>query len=250
MKIAIIGFGNLGKALEEGLSRSGYTKKDDIIICAKSDATIKTAEQKYGLFACVDAASAIKGSELVVFAVKADVFAEVAKTCNSNCFKGKRISLMAGLSADKIREILCFDGEIIRAMPNLAIASGSGIIGYTKTSDKDIVRLFESVGFAFEIAETDIEKITAFSACGLGFAAYILDCFVSAGKALGLDENLCMQIICRNFENTAALGDLKQTISVVATKGGATEQGLQYMRDNNLQGLIYGAVKKAYDKVK
>lgn len=251
MKIAIIGFGNLGRAFAEGVLKSGVAQKNEIAICAKSDETIKMAEQNYGFSSFKDAIKAIKNSELIVFALKANVFNEIMKNHEGSSFKNKRIiSLMAGLSSDEIRRNLCFDGEVIRAMPNLAIASGKGTVGYTKTDDKEIICIFESLGFAFEIAETDIEKITAFSACGLGFSAYILDCFVSAGKELGLDEKLCMQIICRNFENAIALGNLEQTISAVATKGGATEQGLQYMLDNNLPGIICGAVNKAYEKTR
>ena len=168
-----------------------------------------------------------------------------------NSIKNKRIiSFMAGINIDTIRSLLNFDGEIIRAMPNLAISSGYGIIGYTKTVDIDIIRIFEGLGFAFTVDEADIEKITAYSACGLGFAAYVLESFVLAGKTLGLNEELCKQIVIRNFENAIETRNFNKTVSAVATKGGATEQGLQYLHDNNLQELINGAIMKAYDKMR
>lgn len=74
MKIAIIGFGNLGKAFAGGLLKSGFVHREGIYICAKSDETLEIARQEYGFKACKDAESAIKDSGLVVFAVKANVF--------------------------------------------------------------------------------------------------------------------------------------------------------------------------------
>lgn len=46
------------------------------------------------------------------------------------------------------------------------------------------------------------------------------------------------------------MGDYKQTISAVATKGEATELGIQFLHDSSLYGIIDGAIKRAYEKVK
>lgn len=251
MKIAIIGFGNLGRAFAEGLIARGLAGKEDIIVCAKSDETLKRARREYGGRAYGNVEEAVKDCGLVVLAVKADVFFEIARTCDGGCFYGKRVlSLMAGVTSEKIKEALRFDGEVVRAMPNLAIAGGNGIIGYTKTEDKELVSLFEGLGLAFAVCEADIEKVTAYLACGLGFAAYVLDCFVEAGKALGLDERLCREVAARNFINADGLGDLSRVVSAVATKGGATERGLEFFEEKDLRGIIGGAVKRAYERLR
>lgn len=251
MNIAMIGFGNLGKAFVSGLLAKDYIKKDNITVCVKSEKSIQIAKDNYHIKAGNDIIAVINGADVIVFAVKLSVYDELSEKFTANLFNDKTIiSLMAGAGISHILETTKTTGKIVRAMPNIAIASGNGIIGYTHTEDDRIIRMFESLGLSFLIYENDIEKITAFSACGLGFAAYILDCFASAGKELGIDEKICKQIVNRNFENAIEMGDYRQTISAVATKGGATEHGIQFLHDNDLSDIIEGAIKKAYEKVK
>ncbi|MHB1152549.1 MAG: pyrroline-5-carboxylate reductase family protein [Eubacteriales bacterium] len=250
MYIAVIGFGNLGKAFVNGLLAKEFIQKDNIIVCAKSEKTIQIAKDDYHIKAGNDIIAAINDADVIVFAVKLSVFDELSEKFAADLFHDKTIiSLMAGAGISHILETTKTTGKIIRAMPNLAIAIGNGIIGYTHTEDDRIIRMFENLGLSFLIDESDIEKMTAFSACGLGFAAYVLDCFASAGKELGFDEKICKQIVNRNFENAIDMGDYKQTISAVATKGGATEHGIQFLHDSDLSGIIDGAIKKAYEKV-
>lgn len=251
MRIALIGFGNLGRAFAAGLLKSGFCEKKDITVCAKTEDTLKTAREQYGFDAVKDAGQAAKRAEVVVFSVKGNVFVEIAGDFNKVSLKNKSIiSFMAGVGKDKIREALCFSGEIVRAMPSLAISDANGIIGYTKNENREIETLFKRLGFSFTVAESDIEKITAFSACGLGFAAFVIESFVLAGRALGLDEELCEKIARRSFENAAQVKDLQETIASVATKGGATERGLLYMTENSMQETIKEAFGKAYDKAR
>ena len=85
-------------------------------------------------------------------------------------------SFMAGMTIRKIQERLG-DVHITRAMPSIAIDRAEGVIAYTMTNNMCINQIFNALGYAFEVEECNIEKVTAFVACGLGFAAYILDSF-------------------------------------------------------------------------
>jgi pyrroline-5-carboxylate reductase len=116
--------------------------------------------------------------------------------------------------------------------------------------NKDIADILEGMGFAFEVSEEDIEKVTAFSACGLGFAAYILGAFSAAGEKIGLPQELCREITKRTFTGAALSDDFTNMVSMVATKGGATERGIGYMKENRLEDIIENAVQCAYDSVK
>lgn len=248
MKIALIGYGNLGRAVAQGLTIAGFGK-EDIVVCARSEQSVAAARCN-GFTATRSVALAVADADVIFLALKAEAFYALAPTLCDMRLTGTVVSLMAGVCVEQIRKALRFDGAVVRAMPNLAIAAGNGIVGHTKTDDAQIARLFSALGFSFEVDEADIEKITAFSACGLGFAAYVLGCFIEAGQALGLDETLCDQIVRRNFQAALAAGDLGQTVSAVATKGGATEQGLSYLRESHLSDILSGAVQRAYGILK
>jgi pyrroline-5-carboxylate reductase len=251
MKISIIGFGSVGTAFAGGLLKSGLMKCEDISVCAKSEKTRAYAKSEFGFNAFSDIKAAVKDADLIVFVLKAQVFNELLDGSTPEFFAGKAIiSFMAGLSIDKIRAATNMQSEIVRAMPNLAIENNEGIVGYTKTDNIDILSILNCLGLCFEVPETDIEKITAFSACGLGFAAYILDAYVSAGKKLGLDSELCREITKRTFISAALSKSYADMVSSVATKGGATEQGTMHMAEKDIGGIIASVIQKAYDKLK
>ena len=75
-KIAIIGGGNLGSAIAEGLLKSKFCKASDITVTKRNTATIKNLEAK-GIHTGSDNAAAVKESELVILAVKPYQVSEV-----------------------------------------------------------------------------------------------------------------------------------------------------------------------------
>jgi pyrroline-5-carboxylate reductase len=81
-KIAIIGGGNLGTAIAEGLIKSKFCKPADIIITKRNIATLKDLADK-GVHVTSDNNAAIRNSELVILAIKpfqvADVLNNVKK---------------------------------------------------------------------------------------------------------------------------------------------------------------------------
>lgn len=248
MKIGIIGFGHLGKALARGLLCIGFSA-DDICICAKSLNTLSIAEKEYGFKAYRDINQAIHNADAVFFVLGGNVFEEISGQIDLPLLKNKAVvSFMAGITIQAMQNRLGNFVNITRAMPSIAIEKGNGVIGYTAVKDSRISELFHKLGFAFEVEERDIEKVTAFSACGLGFAAYILNAFQQTGISLGFDSETSRKIVVNTFENALEKSDYMKTVSEVATKGGATEQGILCFQEQNISGIIEKAVRKAYQK--
>jgi pyrroline-5-carboxylate reductase len=134
-------------------------------------------------------------------------------------------------------------------MPSLAIAVNDGVIGYTK-APAEVEKLLHGLGYAFEVPPEDIEKVTAFSGCGLGFAAYLIDAFKLAGEALGFSAEQAERIAAQTCKNAVERGAFAETVKKVATRGGATEQGVLLMDERKTYDIIAGAVNAAYDKMK
>jgi pyrroline-5-carboxylate reductase len=133
-------------------------------------------------------------------------------------------------------------------MPSLAIAVCDGVVAYTK-APRDVAEIFARLGYAFEVGPEEIEKVMAFSSCGLGFAAYMIDAFAAAGERLGFSPETCVKIATQTFKNAVERGDYENTVRAVATKGGATEQGVLHMEARGLRDIIAGAVQKAYERM-
>ena len=246
MKIGIIGLGNLGRSLLAGLVNSGV-ESSDISVCELSG-LVQEIGEKHGVFATSDINEVFSHCDVIFLTVKSYVFAELAKELSQPVSDDKTIvSFMAGVSFDALFSQMgqC---RLVRAMPTLAIATNDGIIGYTK-AQPEVEKLFHSLGYAFECAPEEIEKVMAFSACGLGFAAYLVDAFKKAGEKLGFSEKDSAEIALKTFQNAIDRGDFEATVKAVATKGGATEQGVLHMDACDTYNIIAGAVNKAYERM-
>ena len=249
MKFGIIGFGNLGRAFSSALLYSGSVTKDDILICDNSPEALAVAElEAYKAYAAGDINSMIENSDLICITVKGYVFETLSKTIDRKALEGKLvISMMAGETFEKIYSLI---GDVLlaRAMPSLAIATNEGVIAYTKIPG-EVAAIFNKFGFAFETEPEIIEKVMAFAACGLGYAAYLIDAFAAAGEAMGFSLETASHIAALSFKNAGDIGNFRETVKAVATPGGATEQGVMYMDECGVYNIVAGAIQKAYERM-
>jgi len=249
MKFGIIGYGNLGKAFASALICSGSVKADDIFVCDSSPEALAAAENEaYHAYKTEDINQLIKNADVVCIIVKGYVFEELAKKIDKKALEGKLvISMMAGETFEKIYSLIG-NVNLARAMPSLAIAANEGVIAYTKVP-KEVSEIFDKFGFAFETEPEVIEKVMAFAACGLGYAAYLIDAFAAAGEAMGFSLETASHIAALSFKNAGDIGNFRETVKAVATPGGATEQGVNYMDDCGVYNIVAGAIQKAYERM-
>ena len=249
MKYGIIGFGNLGKAFASALLCTGDVSANEIYVCDKSPTSLANAEKEtYHTYPIEKINQMIKDTDVVCIVVKGYIFEELSKTIDKKALEGKLvISMMAGEPFEKIYSLLG-DVTLARAMPSLAIATNEGVIAYTKVPD-EVSEIFSKFGFAFETEPDVIEKVMAFAACGLGYAAYLIDAFAAAGEAMGFSLETASHIAALSFKNAGDIGNFRETVKAVATPGGATEQGVNYMDVCDVYGIVAGAIQKAYERM-
>lgn len=247
MKIGIIGFGNLGRALASGLVKSGVDA-GALFVCDNSAAALALAADEYGAFASADINAVISATDVVFLTVKSYVFTEIAARIDQAGLKSKTfVSFMAGMQLEQLRPHIG-EAVLVRAMPSLAIAACDGVIGYTK-APAEVSGILNKLGYAFETEPENIEKVMAFSSCGLGFAAYLIDAFAAAGQTMGFTAEESARIASITFKNAVDRGSYRDTVSSVATPGGATEQGVLHMDESDVYGIVSRAVGKAYERM-
>ena len=249
MKFGIIGFGNLGRSLTSALVKSGSANPQDIYVCDKSPEARAIAEKEpYHIRASEDINLVISKSDVIFIVVKGYVFEEISTDINRSGLAGKTVvSFMAGETFEKIYSLIG-EVELVRAMPSLAIAVCDGVIAYTKAPPA-LMDIFNKFGDAFEAEPENIEKFMAFSACGLGYAAYLIDAFAVAGELMGFSIGDAARIAKLTFKNAVDRGGFKDTVKAVATPGGATEQGVAYMDECGVHDIVATAIRKAYEKM-
>lgn len=250
-KLAIIGAGNMGSAMYK--SALGIFPKKQIIVC---DANPEKLDALKGARSAADANTACKLADVIVLAVKPQSFAGLCESITISLKDKLIISIMAGISAKMISEKL-LASKIIRAMPNLAVQHGAGVIGWIASSfvtqkEKMLARkFFSSLGKEIEVKkENMLDCITTLSGSGPAYFFYLASLLETKARKMGFSENEARLISEQTLIGSAKLLEAsaqsaRQLQDAVTSKGGTTEAALSYLKEHGFDILFYEALDKA-----
>ena len=169
------------------------------------------------------------------------------------------ISVLAG-----VEEAVLFAqfgvSAVVRAMPNLPVSLGKGVVALHTSSNDASVRdiaetLMAPLGLVEWIAEENFfHAVTALSGSGPGFVYRFIEALAEAGTTLGLPADQAQRFAVATVEGAAALaGQAGEAPAVladrVASPGGTTRAGLNVLdRGNALKRLVAETLTAAADR--
>ena len=158
---------------------------------------------------------------------------------------------MAEVKMDRLKQR--FDGQVVRVIPTLAAENGISIVGVCfdgQPDNKDKIKdMFSKVGTIIECTEDELAPLTSLAACGLCYAAYILNSFINTAENLGFDCEQGKYIVEKTFNAAMELGDYELVIGKIAGRGGITIKGVNVMNEGNVHKNIDKAFKTAYGEL-
>ena len=258
-KIAIIGGGNLGTAMAEGLLKSKFCKASDITITKRKIITLQNLNKR-GVKVTASNAEAVGNSELVILAVKPYQVTDVL-----NSFKKELtarhilVSVVTGALITEIEETVKMKLPVFRAMPNTAIAiresmtclsfsnAGAAQVNYVKN-------LFSSLGKVTMIDEKLMEAATVLGACGTAYAMRYIRANIQGGIEIGFDAATASLIAAQTLKGAAELLLQKgthpeQEIDKVTTPKGCTIAGLNEMEHQGFSSSLIKGIAVSYNKI-
>ncbi|MDQ2721075.1 MAG: pyrroline-5-carboxylate reductase [Bacteroidota bacterium] len=258
-KIAIIGGGNLGTAIAEGLLKSKFCEASDIIITKRKIETLQKLKDR-GVIVTSDNSDAVRNSELVILAVKpyqvSDVLNSFKKELSA---KHILVSVVTGVLISEIVEIINKKIPVVRAMPNTAIAIQESItcLSFTNATDAQInyvKKLFTTLGKVTVIDEKLMEAATVLGACGTAYAMRYIRANIQGGIEIGFDAATANLIAAQTVKGAAELLLQKgthpeQEIDKVTTPKGCTIAGLNEMEHNGFSSSLIKGIAVSYKKI-
>jgi len=231
MKVTVIGCGNLGSAVVEGLVNKGY----DVVACDKDEEALDALSD--GVMKEKDAGKAVEGSELVVVAVKPEVVGPVLGSFDAD--DGQVVaSFAAAVSLGYVRERT--DGRAVRVMPNLAgeYNEMTGAVCADDGVPDEVARVLDDLGSYVEVDEELMDIATAVNGSGPAFVFYAMKAMRDAGVEGGLDEEDAGTLIAQTFRGAAAIvqndeRSLDELIDAVCSPGGTTVEGMEVLRESD-----------------
>ena len=107
MKVGFIGAGNMASAMIGGIINSKLLSPSNIIASAKTDKTLANIKEKYKINTTKDSISLVKECDIVVIAVKPNVYEEVLKQIKDYIDNEKIIvTIAAGISINSVEKII------------------------------------------------------------------------------------------------------------------------------------------------
>ena len=169
------------------------------------------------------------------------------------------VTMAAGLTIARIRELSGETYPVIRIMPNTPVSIGEGMVQYacseTVTEEEMDVFLASCAGAGrfSAIPEFRMDAGSAVSACGPAFADMFLEAMADGGVACGLSREQAMELAAQMLAGTAKLalesgqhpGVLKDA---VCSPGGTTIQGVLKLEEAGFRGAVINAVIASYER--
>ncbi len=259
-KIAIIGGGNLGTAIAEGLIQSGFVLPKQILITKRNIETLHHLERK-GVLVSDKNEEALHYADLVILAVKPfqvdDVLGGLKKTFDEE--KHVLVSVVTGVSIEHIAGILGKKVPIVRAMPNTAIAIQESMtcIAARDTNEEQLQYvhdIFNQLGKAVRIDEKLMNAATVLGACGTAFAMRYIRANIQGGIEIGFDAVTASLIAAQTVKGASELllkkgSHPEQEIDKVTTPKGCTIAGLNQMEHQGFSSSLIKGIVSSYDKI-
>lgn len=254
MTYTLIGFGNMGLALFDGMGKNHQGR----VVEPKADRRELAESRGAAVFSTLSA-KAVEGSDAIILAIKpqdAGILSDHRDILKDHPI----ISILAGTTTTQITEITG-SSQVVRLMPSLAAAVGAAVVGVSPGEGTDeavtalAVSVAEALGRPFEIPERLMPAITGLSGSGIAFVYAFVHAMALGGTKAGIpyatSVDIAFELLKGAYETHKASGEPPmETVTKVCSPAGTTINGVQTLAEYNFDAAVIAAVNAAADRAK
>jgi len=255
LPMTFIGGGNMAQALISGWLKQGLPTSAIHVVEPQAQTRLHL-QQQFGIHCHESAVDAPDDAKLVVWAIKPQVFKEVAVPLAAKFSSALHLSVAAGVRSDSIARWLGTE-RVVRVMPNTPALVGLGQSGLfarhqVSTQEREQVQqLLQAVGQSIWVATEDqLDAVTALSGSGPAYVFFFIEAMTQAGIDMGLPPTQAHQLAVGTFVGASELArSSSEPPSVlrerVTSKGGTTYAAISSMQSEGIHALIDKAMQAA-----
>jgi len=258
--VAIIGCGNIGLSLLQGLIKDNKIPSETITVTRRNIHELAYLKE-FGIRLTTDNVQAINDSQLILIAVKPYNFVNVLEEIKDHLDPEKHIliSVTAGVTLSKIQEVVQIPIPIFRVMPNISASVGKSVscICHNGTEMKvieSVNNLFDIIGTTMTIDEELMESATILGACGIAYVLRFIRAMIQGGIQIGFDAKTASVIVNQTVKGAAELLIERHEhpefeIDKVTTPKGCTIVGLNEMEHNGFSSSLIKGIVASFEKI-
>ncbi len=255
LHIAFIGGGNMASAIIGGLLKQGLQPHQIQVVEPFADTAQKLKDQ-FAITVLPAATQALTQADLMVWAVKPQVFKEAAEAVQPFASKALHLSVAAGIRTDSIAAWLK-STRVVRCMPNTPALVGKGMtalfaLAQVSEQEKSLVQhIIGTTGeFMWVNAEKQLDAVTALSGSGPAYVFYFLEAMTQAGVGMGLSAEQAYRLAVATFAGASELARASDESAEVlrqrvTSKGGTTYAAITSMENSGIKTDFIAAMQAA-----
>lgn len=263
MKLGFVGTGNMGTALIRGYLAVHQSEKKNVFAYDKDADKLKVLTDDLGIVGCDSMDKLMAQSDVIVLAVKPNIFDLVLPEIGSLYKPGQvLVSIAAGISMSYIEMLVKKDGvKVVRIMPNTPAMVNEGMSALcrnqhiTDAEFEPVLELFRSVGKAEVVDEQLIHTVIGVSGSSPAYTYMYIEALMDAAEANGMDREQA-----KIFAGQSVLGAAKMVLETgvdpatlrenVCSPGGTTIEAVKALQNNGFHDNIMEAFNAAVEKSK
>jgi len=258
MKLGIIGAGNMGSAILQGILKRNYIPADQIAI---TDKVLSSCDKfkPYGVCVMEDNKTLVNSCESVLLAIKPVYTPQVLEEIYE-ALKGKFvISIVAGWTYDRLEKALPKTTRFVRVMPNTPLAVGEGMSLITtkaKCTEDEFAfakGIFASAGKISEVEDHVFVAATSINGCGPAFVYQFIEALADGAVRYGVPRAMAYELASQTLIGAAKMvletgehpGRLKDA---VCSPGGTTIEGIYALEKGGMRATVMDALAATIEK--
>ena len=257
--IAIIGAGNLGLSIANGLVAKKLAEPHEITLTRRSTEGLQHMADRGFLTTNINT-DAVANAQFIFLCVLPGQVLNIIEEINS-MLKPEQVlvSVITGVSIETISNGLMTRVPIIRAMPNTAIAIGESMTCLAAEPESqaylpEIQEVFDALGETLVIDEKHMQAATVHGASGTAFFMRYLRAATQAGVQMGFESDEAQLIAVQTAKGAAALLQKNHShpeveIDKVTTPKGCTIEGLNEMEHQGFSSALIKGVMTSYNRI-
>ena len=231
--LAFIGGGNMASAIIGGLIRQGTPPSTITVVEPFADAATRL-QKELGVTVLPAASPALAHADLVVWAVKPQIFEEAAAPVAAHTREALHLSVAAGIRTDSICRWLN-STRVVRSMPNTPALVGQGITGLfarpgvSESEKQQIEQVIATTGQSLWVSdESHLDAVTALSGSGPAYVFFFLEAMTEAGMGMGLSQAQAYRLAVATFAGASSLAAASSEAPEVLRQRGTSQGGTTY----------------------
>lgn len=247
--VAVLGAGTLGRSLARGWVEAGLLEPGRIHMTRRFTEELDALRDE-GFRVGTDNTAAVAAADTVLVSVRPTQVAAVLEEIRPALDPERHtvVSVAAGLTLQRLRTLLGPDIEIVRAMPNTAVAQRSSMtcVATDSAGQRGLDRalpLFDAVGQTRVIHEELMLAATALCGCGVAFFLRAIRAAAQGGTQIGLRAEEALELAAQTALGAARLALQNGThpeseIDQVTTPEGCTIAGLNELEHQGFSSAM------------